>query len=262
MGKRFFKTSLLVITLELLLFSFLGGVGGVEVSGATNDAAASDSEWRLLVDGAVYQPLNLTLSELATMPTTTVNANLYCYSSLVTAGNWTGVRLQVVLEEAELHDGATGVIFLASDGYATALEMSTAMQEDVILAYELNDQPLPEVLRLVLPGRNGDKWIAMITHINVSTVPVPASDPRALRPPELPLPSTTPQPMHTPQPDNQSVTTSVIPSSPQSENSSIQQEFPSSNLQMEYNYAILTVMMLVIAVATGYLYLKHKKIKR
>lgn len=262
MGKRFFKTSLLAITLELVLFSFLGGVGGVEVSDATNDAAASDSEWRLLVDGAVYQPLNLTLSEVVAMPRTTVNADLYCYSSLVSAGNWVGVRLALILEEAELHNGTNSVTLFASDGYATFLDISTAMREDVILAYELNGQPLPEVLRLVLPWANGDKWIAMITHINVSTVPVSIPDINAFRPPKFPQPSAAPQPMHTPQPDNQSVTPSVIPPSPQSDNSSIQQEFPSSNLQMEYNYAISTVMVIVIAVAAAYLILKRKKIKR
>jgi DMSO/TMAO reductase YedYZ molybdopterin-dependent catalytic subunit len=262
MRKRFFKTSLLAITLELVLFSFLGVVAGVEVSDATNDAAAYDSEWRLLVDGAVYQPLNLTLSEVAAMPRTTVNANLYCYSSLVTAGNWVGVRLGLILEEAELHNGTKSITFIASDGYAISLDMPTAMREDVILAYELNGQPLLEVLRLVLPWANGDQWIAMITQITVGTVPVSIPDINAFRPPKFPQPSATPQPMHPPQSNNQSSTPQVIPPSPQSDNSTIQQEFPSSNLQMDYNYVMSTVMVLVIAVAAAYLILKRKKIKR
>ena len=262
MRKRFLKTSLLAITLELVLFSFLGPVGGAEVSDTTNDAAAPKSEWRLLVDGAVYQPLNLTLSELATMPTTTVNADLYCYSSLVSAGNWVGVRLGLILEEAELHNGTNSVTFIASDGYATSLDMRTAMRKDVILAYELNNQPLLEVLRLVLPLANGDQWIAMITHINISTVPASIPDINAFRPPKFPQPSTPPQPIDPPQPNNQSSTPQVIPPSPQSGNSTIQQEFPSSNLQMKYDYVMLTVMVMVIAVAAAYLILKRKKIKR
>lgn len=258
MGKRFFKTSLLAITL-VIWFSFLGGLWGIKSSGTIDVVVAGDSEWRLKVEGAVYQPLNLTLSELVAMPRTTVNADLYCYGSLVSAGNWVGVRLALILEEAELHNGTNSVTLFASDGYATFLDVSTAMREDVIIAYKLNGQLLPEVLRLVLPWANGDKWIAMITHINVSTAPVSIPDINAFRPPKFPQPSPAPQPMHPPQPDNQSVTP-VIPPSQQSNNSVIQQqEFVGSNLPTEHSYAILAVMTLIVAVATGYLYLKHKK---
>ncbi len=261
MRKNFFKASLLVITL-LVWFSFLGSAWGVEPSGDTDVVVADDSEWRLIVDGAVDQPLNLTLNDLAAMPKTTVNANLYCYSSLITAGNWVGVRFGHLLEEAGLQNGAASLTFLASDGYAIVLDMPTAMREDVIIAYELNLQPLPEALRLVLPLANGDRWIAWITQITVSTEPVVAPDPRAFRPPELPQPASSPEPMHTPQPDDQSSTPEVIPPSQELDNSTIpQQELTISNQPLDYSYATLAVIMVVIASATGYLYLKNKKNK-
>jgi ABC-type multidrug transport system permease subunit len=44
-----------------------------------------------------------------------------------------------------------------------------AMQDDVIVAYELNDQTLSQGLRLIIPEANGDLWINMITSISMST---------------------------------------------------------------------------------------------
>lgn len=260
MRKNFFKASLLVITL-VIWFSFLGSVWGAESSGVTDVAVADDSEWRLIVDGAVSQPLNLTISELEAMPSTTVNADLYCYSSLVSAGNWVGVRLGLLLETAGLQDGVGYLQFFASDGYSTLLDIPTAMQENVIIAYKLNKQPVREFLRLVIPGANGDKWIALITRITVGTGSYSAPDPRAFRPPEFPPIPTSP--MHTPQPDNQSTTPAVVSPSQEPDNSTIQQqqELTIPNQPLNYGYAVLAVMVVVIAVATGYLYLKHKKNK-
>jgi DMSO/TMAO reductase YedYZ molybdopterin-dependent catalytic subunit len=41
------------------------------------------------------------------------------------------------------------------------------MSEDVIIAYQLNDEPLQEQLRLVVPGRFGYKWISHLTMIEL-----------------------------------------------------------------------------------------------
>ncbi len=168
-----FKATALAITF-VICFSSLGTVWGTEHSSATDVNVASDYEWKLAVDGMVDQPLNLTLSQIVVLPGTKVNADLYCFSTLVYAGNWVGVRLSVLLEESGLLDGVEYIQFVALDGYATFVDISTALREDVILAYELNGQSLPEILRLVLPYENGDKWIALITKINAVTVPVSA----------------------------------------------------------------------------------------
>jgi hypothetical protein len=43
--------------------------------------------------------------------------------------------------------------------------MSAATRENVILAYENNGEPLIGVLRLIVPGEWGYKWISQVTHI-------------------------------------------------------------------------------------------------
>ena len=49
----------------LISFSLLGNVAGTELSGYLTEAATADLEWVLVVDGAVNQPFNLTLSDFA-----------------------------------------------------------------------------------------------------------------------------------------------------------------------------------------------------
>ncbi len=41
------------------------------------------------------------------------------------------------------------------------------MRDDIILAYELNGEPLNEVLRLVVPGKWGYKWIHHVDRIEL-----------------------------------------------------------------------------------------------
>ena len=262
MRKNFFKASFLALTL-MIWFSFLGSVWGVEHSGRTDVVVAEDSKWTLIVDGAVNQLLNLTLDELAALPKTTVNADLYCFSSLVTDGEWGGVRLALLLQRAGLQNEASAITFLASDGYAISVDIQTAMREDVIVAYELNSQPLLEVLRLVTPLANGDRWIAWITKITVNVGPYVAANPRALRPPELPPISSSPEPTHPTEPDNPSPPPEENTQQPQEpDNSTAQQpELTFSNQPLDYSYAVLAVMMMAVASATAYLFLKHKKNK-
>jgi DMSO/TMAO reductase YedYZ molybdopterin-dependent catalytic subunit len=128
------------------------------------------SELRLIVDGLVQQPLNLTFDELANMPKSTVSAELYCVDNPkipVVRGNWTGVRLGFLLQEAGISNAAVKAAFYAIDGYKTDLTISTAFHENIITAFERDGGLLPEGLRLVAPGKWGYKWISGLTHIQL-----------------------------------------------------------------------------------------------
>ena len=107
-------------------------------------------------------------TQLQSMPTTTVTADLTCYGSPVETGNWVGVQLSYLLSQAQLTSGVFSIQFSASDGYKVAIPIDLATNPEVIVAYQLNGQPLLEGLRLVLPGYNGAAWISMITVIAMS----------------------------------------------------------------------------------------------
>ena len=131
-------------------------------------ASATGTEWQLSVSGLVENPLTLNLTDLSSMPKTKIYANIYCVDSpsqIVTGGLWTGVKLSYLLEEAGSSSSTIKVAFYAADGYSTDLDLETATRENVILAYEKDGEPLSEVLRLVVPGKWGYKWISQVTSI-------------------------------------------------------------------------------------------------
>ena len=128
-----------------------------------------EAQWKLTVTGLVENPLNLNGTEIVAMPKSTVNAAIICVDfpgEIVMQGNWTGIKLRTLLEEARPLPSAIKVAFFAADGYSTDLTMETAMRDNVILAYEKDGEPLND-LRLVVPGKWGYKWISQLIRIEL-----------------------------------------------------------------------------------------------
>jgi DMSO/TMAO reductase YedYZ molybdopterin-dependent catalytic subunit len=88
-------------------------------------------------------------------------------TSPVAEGNWTGVQLADLIETAKASSGALKVAFYASDGFSTDLTLAAATRDDIVVAYNHNGQPLPETIRLVVPGRWGYKWISNLDHVEL-----------------------------------------------------------------------------------------------
>jgi DMSO/TMAO reductase YedYZ molybdopterin-dependent catalytic subunit len=131
------------------------------------------ADWHLVVDGAVENPLSLTLGELESYAPTTIMATLECYfpygpSLLVGNANWTGVKLKTIIEQAQPNADANSLKVYALDGYTMGLfSLDELLQrDDFLLAYNMNGQSLPfeqgYPLKLVLPGvagyQNG-RWL-------------------------------------------------------------------------------------------------------
>jgi len=164
--------ALLVISLGALSLGSLGLISNTSAQSPETPKGTTieNSEWRLIVDGFVQDPLNLTFDELVEMPRSTVNAELYCVdypTNIVAKGNWTGVRIGLLFETAGVSPEAVKAAFYAEDGFTTDLTVMTATREDIILAYEKDGEPLTEKLRLVVPGKWGYKWIHGVNHIKL-----------------------------------------------------------------------------------------------
>jgi DMSO/TMAO reductase YedYZ molybdopterin-dependent catalytic subunit len=156
--------------LALGLGAAFGSASTPTPAAAPTSGSGVQSEWTLVVDGLVQSPLSLTYGDLVAMPTSTVYAKLYCVdwpSTPIAEGNWTGVRLGLILEEAGVSPEAVKVAFYADDGFTTDLTLTTAMRDDIILAYERDGEPLQEKVRLVIPCKWGYKWIREPTHIEL-----------------------------------------------------------------------------------------------
>ncbi len=85
---------------------------------------------------------------------------------------WEGLLVRDLLAEADPLDDAEVVIFHAYDGYTTSLPLDYIMDNDILMAYKMNDVVLPPErgfpFQLVAESKWGYKWIKWITEIELS----------------------------------------------------------------------------------------------
>jgi sulfite dehydrogenase (cytochrome) subunit A len=152
--------------------------------------------FRTEIKGQVNTPLTLSLDDLRGFEPVEVVAVLQCsgnsrgfvqprvgggQSGNGAMGNarWKGARLKDVLAKAGLKAGAKQVTFNGLDGpvlpatpdFVKALDIDHAMDGEVMLAYEMNGDPLPFLngfpLRLIVPGYYGTYWVKHVNEITV-----------------------------------------------------------------------------------------------
>jgi len=85
---------------------------------------------------------------------------------------WEGLLIRDLLAEAEPLEDAEVVIFHAYDGYTTSVPIDYIMDNDILMAYKMNDVILPPErgfpFQLVAESKWGYKWIKWITEIELS----------------------------------------------------------------------------------------------
>jgi len=85
---------------------------------------------------------------------------------------WKGLLVKDLLAEAKPLSNARVVIFHAYDGYTTSLPIEYIMDNDILIAYKMNDVVLPPErgfpFGLVAESKWGYKWIKWITEIELS----------------------------------------------------------------------------------------------
>jgi len=85
---------------------------------------------------------------------------------------WEGILVRDILEQAGPLPEAKTVIFHAYDGYTTSFPIEYVLDNDIIMAYKMNDVTLPPErgypFQLVAESKWGYKWIKWITQIELS----------------------------------------------------------------------------------------------
>ncbi|MDB5442849.1 MAG: hypothetical protein JWP73_1225 [Phenylobacterium sp.] len=117
-------------------------------------AAKGFADWRLVVDGLVERPLTLSLADLRTLPARTQITRHDCVEGWSSIGKWKGARLAALLDQAGLKPNARYIVLYCADNldpttldgtgqYYESIDLIDAYHPQTILAYEMNDQPLP-----------------------------------------------------------------------------------------------------------------------
>ena len=134
--------------------------------------------WRLRVHGLVDQEATLTLADMRAYPKIESMRTLECIGNPVGGpliGNvvWGGMEAAALWDRVGIQPGAIRARFEAEDDYSTSVELKWITQPGVMLAYEMNGEPLPPEhgfpLRILMPGLYGQKmpkWIREIEFID------------------------------------------------------------------------------------------------
>jgi DMSO/TMAO reductase YedYZ molybdopterin-dependent catalytic subunit len=153
-------------------------------------AVVDTTKWTLVIDGLVKRTIVLSLHDLYQLPRKSVTAFHECYGpptkppidALWRVGNvvWTGVALSELLSmacplpEAEYlwSEGLDYGSFagVSADSYQKDLPIEKAISQEVLLAFEMNGEPLTKErggpVRLVVPGwfgTNMTKWLCRLS---------------------------------------------------------------------------------------------------
>ena len=149
--------------------------------------------WQLEISGLVTKPKTLSLADIKARKRRTVTATLECSGNSSNPGfmgaigniEWTGTPLAPLIRECHPLDRAIEAVFFGADekvekirdkdylqNFARSLSLRDALKrDDVLLAYEMNGQPLDQghgaPLRLIVPGWFGITWVKWLTRIEL-----------------------------------------------------------------------------------------------
>jgi len=133
--------------------------------------------WHLEIGGLVQNPATWRFQDLLGFKPTTQETTLMCISNGLDAGLisnavWKGLPLRDLLDQAGVLSGAARVRLHGVDNYTDTIPLEKAMEPSTLLAYEMNDAPLPDrhgyPLRVIVPGYFGEKNVKWLTRVEVS----------------------------------------------------------------------------------------------
>jgi DMSO/TMAO reductase YedYZ molybdopterin-dependent catalytic subunit len=137
------------------------------------------ADYRLEVGGLVERPMSFSLNDLRTLPSRIQTTRHDCVEGWSAIAKWKGARLSALLEEVRPKPNVRYVVFhcadpMEEDGsspYYESIDMEDAFHPQTILAYEMNDEPLPIAngapLRLRLERQLGYKMAKYVMRIEL-----------------------------------------------------------------------------------------------
>jgi DMSO/TMAO reductase YedYZ molybdopterin-dependent catalytic subunit len=128
--------------------------------------------WRLRIDGLVDRPQTIDYEQLRALPAAEQISTFHCVTGWTVSNvHWRGVRFADLLAAAAPRPNADVLTFTSAEQpYVDTLTLDQAHLPDVMLAYEMDGQPLPRPhgapVRVVIPdmyGYKNVKWVERIT---------------------------------------------------------------------------------------------------
>lgn len=130
------------------------------------------TDYTLEITGLVDKGKNYTYDEVLAYDAYSKVVTLYCVEGWDAKILWQGVLIKDLLAEAGIKKGALTVIFYAYDGYSSSLPLDYVMNNNILLAYKMNNVTLPPErgypFQVVAEDKWGYKWVKWVTRIELS----------------------------------------------------------------------------------------------
>jgi len=151
--------------------SFIGNDHPVTSGPGQGKIRFDPSTWKLSLIGAVKTPLMLNYTDVLALSMSEVTATLDCTGGWYTTQIWRGMPLTDLLERAEIHAQAIGIVLKGVSDYTAHFTLAQA--QEILLATHVGDQVLDHVhgypMRAVVPSRRGWHWVKWLTEIEIVT---------------------------------------------------------------------------------------------
>ena len=130
------------------------------------------NDYELALTGLINAPQNYKYDQVLELPKYTKLVRLNCVEGWSVDILWEGMLLKDLFDKVGVKPEANTVIFYAYDGYSTSLPLDYIIDNDIIMAYKMNDVTVPPErgfpFVLVAEQKWGYKWIKWITKIELS----------------------------------------------------------------------------------------------
>jgi len=132
--------------------------------------------YQLTISGLVETPQSYTYDDILDgFPSYKKLVTLDCVEGWSVTIRWEGILVRELIASSGVQPEANTIIFHAYDGYTTSFQLEYIMDNDIIMAYKMNDVILPAArgfpFQLVAESKWGYKWIKWITEIELSDDP-------------------------------------------------------------------------------------------
>ncbi|MFY9638082.1 MAG: molybdopterin-dependent oxidoreductase [Methanobacterium sp.] len=130
------------------------------------------SNYTLEITGLVQNPRNFTYAEVLNHTAYQKVVTLNCVEGWDSTILWQGVLVSDLLKDVKPLPSGTTVIFTAADNYTTSFPIDYLYNNNILLAYKMNNVTIPPEygfpFQLVAESKWGYKWIKWVTKIEVS----------------------------------------------------------------------------------------------
>ena len=132
-------------------------------------------KYRLKVGGLVKDSLSLKYDDVLKYNKYSKVITLHCVEGWSAKILWEGILLKDLFDAAGADKEADTVIFYAQDGYSSSLPLSYVLDNNILLAYEVNGVTLPPErgfpFQVAAEDKWGYKWVRWVTEIKLSDDP-------------------------------------------------------------------------------------------